>query len=100
MPAILFPRRVLVSGIVSWLPDRISCSAFSPSPESNGTLLQESPVTVAGPLRNRTAFRVSRNGQLVVVVAWPPRSVNPITGQRTTARIASTIDPEKTKMVV
>ena len=68
-PAILFPRRVQVLRIVSWLPDHVPCSAFSPSSEGNGLrvsspVLRESPVTVAGPLRNRTAFRVSQNGQL------------------------------------
>jgi hypothetical protein len=40
------------------------------------TLLQGSPVTVAGPLRNRTAFRVSRNGQLGSVIPRTARHVN------------------------
>jgi hypothetical protein len=40
------------------------------------TLLRESPVTVAGPLRNRTAFRVSRNRQLAALIPRPEARVN------------------------
>ena len=43
-PAILFPRRVLVSGIVSWLPDRVPCSAFSPSSLEGNGLWVSSPL--------------------------------------------------------
>src|SRR5208337_3678707 len=44
MPAFLFPRRVLVSGIVSWLPDHLPCSAFSP------LLLEGNGLWVSSPL--------------------------------------------------
>jgi hypothetical protein len=63
-----FGNRLLASG--SLVLQRLL--AFS----GNGTLLQESPVTVAGPLRNRTAFRVSRNRQLAALIPRPEASVN------------------------
>jgi hypothetical protein len=40
------------------------------------TILREYPVTVAGPLRVCTAFRVSQDGQLKPRIARKARAVN------------------------
>ena len=71
-PAILFPRRSRFRESSPGFRIFFLSAPSHPEGQWRGRfpVLQASPVTVAGPLRNLTAFRVSRNGQLTIVI--PP----------------------------
>jgi hypothetical protein len=72
-----------VPGIVSWLSDPLTCSAFSPffdeamAVRALALLLRSSPMTVAGPLRICTAFRCPWNKQRTSFIRQLSRIVKP-----------------------